>query len=79
MDAIRQRSGQIDVLIHAAGLEISHFLPDKQPSEFDLVFDVKATGWYHLLSSIGDMPLGAAVVFSSIAGRFGNGGQVDYI
>lgn len=53
-------------------------MPDKQPSEFDLVFDVKANGWYHLLSAIGDMPLGAAVVFSSIAGRFGNGGQTDY-
>ncbi|HSN84171.1 MAG TPA: SDR family NAD(P)-dependent oxidoreductase [Polyangiales bacterium] len=78
MDTIRETSGRIDVLIHAAGLEISHFLPDKKPSEFDLVFDVKATGWYHLLSSIGDMHLGAAVVFSSIAGRFGNGGQTDY-
>jgi NAD(P)-dependent dehydrogenase (short-subunit alcohol dehydrogenase family)/acyl carrier protein len=76
--AIREASGRIDALVHAAGLEISHFLPDKKPSEFDLVFDVKATGWYHLLSSIGDMPLGAAVVFSSIAGRFGNGGQTDY-
>ncbi|UCF46141.1 MAG: SDR family NAD(P)-dependent oxidoreductase, partial [Myxococcales bacterium] len=76
--AIRETSGRIDALVHAAGLEISHFLPDKKPSEFDLVFDVKANGWYHLLSSIGDMPLGAAVVFSSIAGRFGNGGQTDY-
>ena len=76
--AIRETSGRIDALVHAAGLEISHFLPDKKPSEFDLVFDVKSTGWYHLLSSIGDMPLGAAVVFSSIAGRFGNGGQTDY-
>jgi NAD(P)-dependent dehydrogenase (short-subunit alcohol dehydrogenase family)/acyl carrier protein len=76
--AIRDRSGRIDALVHAAGLEISHFLPDKKPSEFDLVFDVKATGWYNLLSSIGDMPLSAAVVFSSIAGRFGNGGQTDY-
>ncbi|MGB5695761.1 MAG: SDR family NAD(P)-dependent oxidoreductase [Polyangiales bacterium] len=78
VEKIREVSGGIDVLIHAAGLEISHFLPDKKPSEFDLVFDVKANGWYHLLSSIGDMPLGAAVVFSSIAGRFGNGGQTDY-
>ncbi len=78
VDAIRQTRGRIDALIHAAGLEISHFLPDKTPGEFDLVFDVKATGWYHLLSAIGDMPLGAAVVFSSIAGRFGNGGQTDY-
>jgi len=78
INAIRKASGKIDVLVHAAGLEVSHLLPDKKPSEFDLVFDVKATGWYHLLSSIGDMPLGAAVVFSSIAGRFGNGGQTDY-
>jgi NAD(P)-dependent dehydrogenase (short-subunit alcohol dehydrogenase family)/acyl carrier protein len=78
VEAIREDSGRIDALVHAAGLEISHFLPDKKPSEFDLVFDVKANGWYHLLSAIGDMPLGAAVVFSSIAGRFGNGGQTDY-
>jgi NAD(P)-dependent dehydrogenase (short-subunit alcohol dehydrogenase family) len=78
VEKIRETSGRIDVLVHAAGLEISHFLPDKKPGEFDLVFDVKATGWYHLLSSIADMPLGAAVVFSSIAGRFGNGGQTDY-
>jgi len=78
MNAIREQSGRIDVLLHAAGLEISHFLADKARSEFDLVFDVKAKGWYHLLSSLGDMPLGAAVVFSSIAGRFGNAGQTDY-
>jgi hypothetical protein len=30
------------------------------------------------MSSIGEMPLGAAVVFSSVAGRFGNTGQTDY-
>jgi 3-oxoacyl-(acyl-carrier-protein) synthase/NAD(P)-dependent dehydrogenase (short-subunit alcohol dehydrogenase family)/acyl carrier protein len=78
VESIAGTSKRIDVLVHAAGLEISHFLPDKSASEFDLVFDVKATGWYHLLSSIGDLPLGAAVVFSSIAGRFGNGGQTDY-
>ncbi|MGB5192934.1 MAG: SDR family NAD(P)-dependent oxidoreductase [Polyangiales bacterium] len=78
VQAIGSTSGRIDVLVHAAGLEISHFLPDKKPQEFNLVFDVKANGWYHLLSAIGDMPLGAAVVFSSIAGRFGNAGQTDY-
>jgi hypothetical protein len=66
------------VLLHAAGLEISRFLPDKEPREFDLVFDVKSNGWFNLLHAIGDLPLGAAVVFSSVAGRFGNGGQTDY-
>jgi hypothetical protein len=59
-------------------MERSHFLPDKSPREFDLVFDVKADGWSNLLHAIGNMPLGAAVIFSSIAGRFGNAGQADY-
>ena len=59
-------------------MERSHFLPDKDPREFDLVFDVKSDGWFNLLHAIGDMPLGATVAFSSVAGRFGNGGQTDY-
>ena len=78
IEQVRQRSGHIDVLLHAAGIERSHFLPDKDPREFDLVFDVKADGWFNLLHAIGEMPLGATVAFSSIAGRFGNGGQTDY-
>jgi NADP-dependent 3-hydroxy acid dehydrogenase YdfG len=68
----------VDVLIHAAGLEISHFLPDKPQQEFDLVFDVKADGWHHILAALGDRRPRSAVVFSSIAGRFGNAGQTDY-
>jgi len=75
---VRERSGRIDVLLHAAGTERSHFLPDKDAREFDLVFDVKSDGWFNLLNAIGDMPLGATVAFSSIAGRFGNAGQTDY-
>jgi len=75
---IRQRSRRIDVLLHAAGMERSHFLPDKDPREFDLVFDVKADGFFNLLRAIDDMPLQATVGFSSVAGRFGNGGQTDY-
>jgi acyl transferase domain-containing protein/acyl carrier protein/NAD(P)-dependent dehydrogenase (short-subunit alcohol dehydrogenase family) len=78
INQVKQRSGRIDVLLHAAGMERSHFLPDKDPREFDLIFDVKSDGWFNLLHAIGDMPLGATVAFSSIAGRFGNAGQADY-
>jgi hypothetical protein len=42
------------------------------------VFDVKSDGWFNVMSGVGNMPLGAVVVFSSIAGRFGNAGQTDY-
>jgi acyl transferase domain-containing protein/NAD(P)-dependent dehydrogenase (short-subunit alcohol dehydrogenase family) len=75
---VRQQTGRIDVLIHAAGMERSHLLSDKDASEFNLIFDVKADGWFNLLHAIGEMPLKATVVFSSIAGRFGNAGQIDY-
>jgi len=78
IEQVRQRHGRIDVLLHAAGVERSHSLPDKDPHEFDLVFDVKSDGFFNLLHAIGDMPLGATVAFSSIAGRFGNAGQTDY-
>jgi NAD(P)-dependent dehydrogenase (short-subunit alcohol dehydrogenase family)/3-hydroxymyristoyl/3-hydroxydecanoyl-(acyl carrier protein) dehydratase len=78
IDEVRQRNGRIDVLLHAAGIERSHTLPDKDPREFNLVFDVKADGFFNLLHAIGEMPLGATVAFSSIAGRFGNNGQTDY-
>jgi acyl transferase domain-containing protein/NAD(P)-dependent dehydrogenase (short-subunit alcohol dehydrogenase family)/acyl carrier protein len=78
VNQVRERSGHIDVLLHAAGIERSHFLPDKDAREFDLVFGVKSDGWFNLLHAIGDMPLGATVAFSSIAGRFGNAGQADY-
>jgi acyl transferase domain-containing protein/NAD(P)-dependent dehydrogenase (short-subunit alcohol dehydrogenase family)/acyl carrier protein len=75
---VREAHGRIDVLLHAAGIEISHTLPDKSAREFDLVFDVKCDGWFNLLHAIADMQLGSAIVFSSIAGRFGNLGQTDY-
>ena len=75
---IRDRHGRLDVLLHAAGLEISRAIADKEQREFDLVFDVKSDGWFNLMHAAGDMPIGATVVFSSVAGRFGNAGQTDY-
>ncbi len=76
--AVRAASGRIDVLLHAGGLEVSRFLPDKSPAEFDRIFDVKSDGWFNLMRAIGELPLAATVAFSSVAGRFGNGGQADY-
>jgi hypothetical protein len=53
-------------------------LPQKEPKEFDLVFDIKADGFFSLLKAAEGLPIGATVVFSSVAGRFGNSGQTDY-
>jgi acyl transferase domain-containing protein len=78
MAGIRERHGHIDVLLHAAGLDVSHAIADKDRHEYDLVFDVKGDGWFNMMHAAGDMPVGATVVFSSVAGRFGNAGQTDY-
>jgi len=78
MKAVAAASGRIDVLLHAAGLEVSRSLPKKEPAEFERVFDVKSDGWFNIIANLGDMSLRSAIVFSSIAGRFGNMGQTDY-
>ncbi len=78
MVEVRATSGRIGMLVHAAGIEISHALPDKEPREFDLVLGVKGDGLFNVLSAAGTTPLGAVVAFSSVAGRFGNVGQTDY-
>ena len=78
IDDIRAAYGRIDLLVHAAGLLVDKTLPEKQPEQFDLVFDVKADGFFNLLKSSQGMPIGATVAFSSVAGRFGNNGQADY-
>jgi hypothetical protein len=78
MARIRETTDRIDLLVHAAGVEVSRALPDKEAREFDLVHDVKVDGWFNVLHAAGDLPVGATVVFSSVAGRFGNAGQTDY-
>jgi malonyl CoA-acyl carrier protein transacylase/3-oxoacyl-(acyl-carrier-protein) synthase/NAD(P)-dependent dehydrogenase (short-subunit alcohol dehydrogenase family) len=78
VDDIRQRHGKIDVLLHAGGLLIDRVLPNKEPHQFALVFDVKADGFFSLIKAAKGMPIGATVSFSSVAGRFGNNGQSDY-
>ncbi|WP_129626348.1 type I polyketide synthase [Candidatus Oscillochloris fontis] len=75
---VAERHGRIDVLLHAGGIEISKSMPSKEPREFDMVFDIKADGFFSLLNAAKAIPIGATVAFSSVAGRFGNSGQPDY-
>ncbi|MFN8563279.1 MAG: SDR family NAD(P)-dependent oxidoreductase [Anaerolineae bacterium] len=78
VEEIRQQYGRIDVLVHAGGIEISRNLKDKDAAQYNLVYDIKADGFFSLLRAAKGLPIGATVAFSSVAGRFGNGGQTDY-
>ena len=64
-------------IVHGAGLEESKLVADKSWSTFDLIVRVKVDGWKALTSAAGDS-LRFACAFTSVAGRFGNGGQTDY-
>ncbi len=70
----------VDTFIHAAGLERSRALESKSLEEFQQIVRVKTAGFLNIFASLekaGRLP-GAVVFFSSVAGRFGNAGQVDY-
>ena len=78
MADVAKEHGHVDVVLLAAGIEISRLLEQKEPREYDLVFDVKSDGWFNVLHGLAGTPVGATVAFSSVAGRFGNVGQTDY-
>ena len=68
-------------IVHGAGLEDSKLVTDKGYDVFDRVVRVKVDGWRALLGAVRasgrDAP-SFACCFTSVAGRFGNGGQTDY-
>ena len=69
---------RIDGVIHAAGIEQSKLLLNKTQEDFDRVYDVKIMGAKAVLNATKDQPLQFFMGFTSVAGRFGNAGQVDY-
>ena len=72
--------GPVTGIIHGAGLEESKLVSDKTWESFSKVISVKIDGWRALIDALGgDLShLRVLCAFTSIAGRFGNGGQVDY-
>ncbi|MCE7871509.1 SDR family NAD(P)-dependent oxidoreductase [bacterium CPR1] len=75
---VRAEHGPIRGLIHGAGVLADKKIEDKQPSQFDNVFDTKVVGLRHLLDLTSDDPLKVLLLFSSVTARYGRPGQVDY-
>jgi phosphopantetheine--protein transferase-like protein len=76
MMAIEQKLGPIGGVIHGAGIEESRLIDAKQLADFHRIFDCKAIGGVTLAENLGR--LSWFVSMGSVAGRFGNPGQVDY-
>ncbi|MDX8141343.1 SDR family NAD(P)-dependent oxidoreductase [Lentzea sp. BCCO 10_0061] len=65
-------------VVHAAGLGDPDYLVDTDLAEFARVRSAKVLGALHLDALLGDTPLDAFVLFSSIAATWGSGGQGAY-
>ncbi|WP_326947991.1 SDR family NAD(P)-dependent oxidoreductase [Amycolatopsis sp. NBC_01307] len=67
-----------NAVVHAAGLDVPVPLPEVTPALFAQVLAGKVAGARHLDELLGDTPLDAFVLFSSISGIWGSGGQPAY-
>jgi len=74
----RARYGELVGLIHGAGLIKDKLIRHKTVESFDRVLGTKLDGALNLVRLARPEALKFAVLFSSIAGRFGNVGQSDY-
>ncbi len=72
--------GRVDVVIHAAGIDISKALRGKSIEQIENVVSVKVDGMLRLLDSLKrrGLPPRRIVGFGSVSGRFGNLAQIDY-
>jgi NAD(P)-dependent dehydrogenase (short-subunit alcohol dehydrogenase family)/phosphopantetheinyl transferase len=76
IDAVREQLGPIDGIVHGAGVEESRLIADKDERAFHRVFDGKTIGGLAMAEAL--EPEAWFVSMGSVAGRFGNPGQVDY-
>ncbi len=78
IDYIYRAYGRLDGVIHGAGSKEDKLLMDKTWESFDRVFGTKTQSAFILSRKLRAETLKFLVLFSSVAGRFGNRGQCDY-
>ena len=78
MTEVQQEYGQLNGILHSAGMIADNFIVKKTGSEFKRVLGPKVTGTYNLDAATKDMDLDWFVLFSSVASVMGNVGQADY-
>jgi NAD(P)-dependent dehydrogenase (short-subunit alcohol dehydrogenase family) len=70
--------GKITGIIHGAGRLADKYIQDKTESDFKNVLSVKLDGLLSLLGAVDIHHLDHLILFSSVAGFYGNVGQTDY-
>lgn len=69
---------RVDGVIHGAGVIADRRIEEKTAEDFELVYGVKVDGFENLLRCAVPEDLKFVVLFTSVAGFYGNVGQTDY-
>ena len=77
IEEITRRHGRLDLVAHGAGTLEDRLIAEKSVESFERVWSTKVDGALALAASLPDSTR-FFVLFGSIAGVFGNRGQVDY-
>ncbi|MCG8569832.1 MAG: SDR family NAD(P)-dependent oxidoreductase [Spirochaetes bacterium] len=78
MKWIKQEIGDLNGIIHSAGIIRDNFIINKSSGEFQKVIAPKISGVVNLDLATKDYPLDFFILFSSGSGVLGNTGQADY-
>ncbi len=78
INSIYARYDRLDAVIHGAGIIEDKLIADKSFASLERVFDTKVDSTFLLYRYLKPESLKLLVLFSSVAGRYGNRGQSDY-
>lgn len=78
LKAAEGKLGAFTGIIHGAGRLADKYIQDKTATDFENVLSVKLDGLLSLLQAVDIHHLEHLILFSSVAGFYGNVGQTDY-
>jgi NAD(P)-dependent dehydrogenase (short-subunit alcohol dehydrogenase family) len=78
LNTVTAKFGKITGVIHGAGRLADKYIQDKTETDFENVLSVKLDGLLTLLGAVDLHHLDHLILFSSVAGFYGNVGQTDY-
>ncbi len=78
LTAAEKKLGKVTGIIHGAGRLADKYIQDKTENDFENVLSVKLDGLLSLFAAVSLNKLEHLIMFSSVAGFYGNVGQTDY-
>lgn len=75
---VQAQVGKVTGIIHGAGRLADKLIENKTHDDFDAVYDVKVKGILAAAQAVNIHDIEHVVLFSSVAGFYGNVGQTDY-